>query len=320
VLPDKIKKKKAFTTGFDNRCSNKDSNMYQINTKQYKKEIKGAIALAYLSGSIMLHFYDLDYQFTEKENEAAPESAIFTEVDGKVDNIVQNYFQNIWPEDQLLTEETSPDTGWYQAKRIWIVDPIDGTMGYKKKTGYFGISIALIEEGLPVLGVLYAPKQNLLAWAVKQEGCFLNGKQIKLVDKMAVNTILCSSNSINRLPYQRALKLINQDNNLRIKTAESVVAKILFILNNEGEIYPILPISKEIKTVPKFWDIAAADIILREAGGKLTTFSGKTYRYNVPEFRCINGVLMGTKSGHELAFQRLRSFCWPMDNNEISGG
>jgi fructose-1,6-bisphosphatase/inositol monophosphatase family enzyme len=282
--------------------------MYQQNTK-YKKEINGAISLAYLSASVMLHFYDLDYQFTEKEDEAAPESAIFTEVDAKVDNIVQNYFQNIWPEDQLLTEETGPDTDWYRAKRIWIVDPVDGTMGYKKKTGHFGISIALVEEGRPVLGIIYAPVQNLLAWAVKREGCFLNGKQIKLENKTAVNTILCSSNSINRPPYQRALKLINHDNNLNIKTAESVVSKVLFILNNEGEIYPILPISKEIKSAPKFWDIAAADIILHEAGGRLTTFSGETYRYNIPEFTCVNGALMGTKSGHELAFQRLQSFC-----------
>jgi len=63
-----------------------------------------------------------------------------------------------------------------------------------------------------------------------------------------------------------------------------------------------------MKSVPKFWDIAAADIIIHEAGGRMTTFSGEIYKYNLPDFRCINGVLMGTQKGHEFALKRLQAF------------
>ena len=201
--------------------------MYRLNSQRYNKELNGAVSVARLAGSVMLHYYDLDYAVTEKAYEATPESAIFTEVDGKVDSIVQNYFRQVWTEDQLLTEETEPDERWYEAMRIWIIDPIDGTLGYKKKTGSFGISLALIEEGRPVLGVLYAPVRNLLAWAVIGEGAYLNGIKVELNEKTSINTILCSSNAINRPAYKRALEVINQDHRFKIKSMESVVVKAL---------------------------------------------------------------------------------------------
>ncbi|MFH2133238.1 MAG: inositol monophosphatase family protein [bacterium] len=277
-----------------------------MNSKNYNKELNGAVAVARLAGSVMMHYYDLDYTVSEKAGEVNPEAAIFTEVDGKVDSIVQNYFSQVWPEDQLLTEETEPDEGWHKATRIWTIDPIDGTMGYRKKTGSFGISIALIEDGRPVVGVLYAPVHDLLAWAVVGEGTCLNGTRVEIDEESAIRTILCSSNSMHRPAYQSALEAINQGNQFRIKAMESVVVKALRIIQNDGDIYFILPKSEETKTVPKFWDIAAADILIHEAGGRVSTIAGETYRYDIPDFRCVNGVLMGTKKGHELALERLQ--------------
>ena len=280
--------------------------MYITETQTYQKELNGAASLAHLAGSIMLHYYDLDYRVFEKEGEDRPEGAIVTEVDGKIDGIVRHYFREIWPDDQLLTEETAPEKDWYRARRIWMVDPIDGTMGYRKRTGSFGISIALIEDGRPVLGVLHAPVKNLLAWAVKGEGAHLNGRRVDLGDEPPFSTVLCSSNSVDRPAYKRVLARINPGQNLKIITAESAVVKALLLLQGEGQVYPIPPISDEIKSGPKFWDIAAADIILHEAGAMVTTFFGEEYRYNVSDFRCVRGVLMGTKSAHRLTLSRLQ--------------
>jgi myo-inositol-1(or 4)-monophosphatase len=281
--------------------------MYTLVTKRYNKELNDAVSLAHLAGSIMLHYYDLDYDVSMKEGESSPEAAIFTEVDGKVDRIVNDYFSKLWPGDQLLTEETNPDEGWYKAERIWIIDPIDGTMGYKKKTGSFGISMALVEDGRPALGVLYAPVRNLMAWAVRGEGAYLNGMKVDLHDKSSIKTILCSSNSIDRPQYGKVLQAINPGDNLEIVATESVVVKALLLLNGSGEIYPILPESEETKSVPKFWDIAAADIILHEAGGRVTNFFGEEYKYDIPDFRCVSGVLMGTAAGHSYALSKLQT-------------
>lgn len=279
--------------------------MYTINSNRYEKELNGAVSLAHLAGSVMLHYYDLDYSVMIKSGEQSPESAIFTEVDGKIDRIVRDYFKGVWSNDSLLTEESDPEDDWYKSERIWMVDPIDGTMGYKKRTGAFGISIALIECGRPVVGVLYAPVKNMVAWAVSGEGAFLNGARVNLRAGSFFETVLCSSNSVNRPDYQRALMQMDPERRLNIVTAESVVTKALLLLRGDGQMYPILPISEETKSAPKVWDIAAADVILREAGGTVTTFFGEEYRYNVPDLRCVRGVLMGTKSAHDIALSRL---------------
>lgn len=281
--------------------------MYAIETEKYKRELNGALAVAHMAGSIMLHCHDLDYAVTMKAGADSPASAIFTEVDGRIDHIVQDYYKQNWPNDQLLTEETEPEEAWFNHPRIWIVDPLDGTMGYQKKTGSYGISIALIENGRPVVGVIYAPSKNLIAWAIAGEGTYLNGRKVNLSTEYALNTILCSSNHLSSPPYQRALDVINPNQILKIMATESVVVKALLILNHEGEIYPILPKTEETKSVPKFWDIAAADLLIHEAGGKVTTFSGDVYRYDIPEIRCIKGVIMGTKQGHEYAFTKFRT-------------
>jgi 3'(2'), 5'-bisphosphate nucleotidase len=282
--------------------------MYLIDSKKYNKELNDALALAHLAGSIMQHYYDLDYSVAAKAGESSPASAIFTEVDGKIDCLVQEYFTQNWPDDQLLTEETGPKENWYKHSRIWIIDPIDGTMGYKKKTGSYGISIALVEEGRPVIGVIYAPARNLISWAVKGEGTYLNGIKVNLNTNYPVKKILCSSNSIDSLTYKKVLKILTQEQKFEIVATESVVVKALLMLSGEGEIYPILPQTGENKSVPKFWDIAATDLLVHEAGGKVTTFSGNLYQYNDPEFHCINGAIIGTSKGHEYAIARLQSF------------
>ena len=281
--------------------------MYRLASQQYNDELNSAVSIAHVAGTIMLHYYDLDYTVSVKDEGESPESAIFTEVDGMVDNIIRDYFTKLWANDQLLTEETDPDGHWYETERIWIIDPIDGTMGYKKKTGSFGISIALIKGSRPTLGVLYAPAKNMIAWAVVGEGAFLNGMKVDLTNKTSVETILVSSNSIDRPPYQKTLQLIDPKGKLKVMATESVVVKALQILTGDGEIYPILPKSSEMKSTPKFWDIAAADVILHEAGAKVTTFSGEQYQYNIPDFQCVGGVMMGTVTGHNFALSRLQS-------------
>lgn len=278
--------------------------VYRLDSKTYDKELNGAVSVAHLAGSMMLRYYDLDYEVSTKAGNT-PAAAIVTEVDVTIDHMVRDYFTKVWPDDQLLTEETDPDADWYRAQRIWTIDPIDGTMGYARRTGSFGVSIALIEEGRPVVGVLYAPARNLLAWAVAGEGASLNGIHVDLSNRTSTNTIVISSNSIDLPAYQDALQALNPDGRLAVTATESVVVKALRILKGDGEIYPILPASRTGNATSKFWDVAGADIILHEADARVTDFAGQRYRYDRPEFRCLEGVLMGTKAGHRYALTRL---------------
>ncbi len=275
-------------------------------SSKYFKELNGAISLAKMAGSIMTHYYDLDYVTDEKEGLDTPQSSIFTEVDGKIDTLVHDYFRSVWVDDGLLTEETIPDQDWFDHDRIWMVDPIDGTWGYTNKTDAFGISIALIEKGRPVLGVLHAPELNLHAYAVKGEGAFHNGllKSIAKVDDL--HTLLASKASYERNSYKKFMEPLTDDYEFNFKLTTSVIVKAMYILENEGQIYVAQPKSEGFNSVPKFWDVAAADIILSEAGGVLTDLNGDLFQYNTPELDCNNGVLMGTPLGHRIALKKLK--------------
>jgi len=271
--------------------------MKRLKSNKYNDELNDAVAIAYLAGNIMLHYYNVNYSVSFKD-EIDISSAIYTEVDVFIDKLINCYFSKLWPNDSILTEETNPEKEWFKSKRIWIVDPLDGTTGFKFKTGSFGVSIALIEDGVPVVGVIYAPIKNIIAHAVINEGAFLNGKKINIENNNVLKSILCSSNHINKKPYQDFLKKINSENKLKIIKTESCVVKVLYLLKGKGEIYPILPKSNET-SVPKFWDIAASDIILHEAGAILTDFEGERYKYNKSNYLCEKGVLIGTKEIHK---------------------
>jgi 3'-phosphoadenosine 5'-phosphosulfate (PAPS) 3'-phosphatase len=149
--------------------------------------------------------------------------------------------------------------------------------------------------------------KNLMAWAVAGEGAFLNAKPVRLHQHTSVKTVLCSSNSIDRPPYRKLLRIIDPRQELQVAAMESAVVKALSLLAGSGEIYPVLPISDETPSAPKFWDIAAADIVLKEAGARVTTFWGEAYTYDLPDVRCVHGVLMGTAAGHRYAMAQLQA-------------
>lgn len=270
----------------------------------YSKEKNEAIALARLAGAVMMHYYDIEYEKTEKDDAKSKAEAILTEVDLKLDNIIRTFLSSLWPDDELLTEETAPEAAWYRAHRIWIVDPLDGTLGYVKKTGSFGISIALIEDGRPVVGVLYAPATDTLAVGVAGGGVTLDGRPIDMSDNRELKHLVLSSNSYKKVDYQKAMAALGDP---PIYKMESVVVKVLKLLAGEGEVYFFTPLSDTQPSVPKFWDIAAADLIVNEAGGRGTDFDGELYRYDRANFKCEGGALFGYRAAHAAALARLKN-------------
>jgi myo-inositol-1(or 4)-monophosphatase len=270
----------------------------------YSKERNEAIALARLAGTVMMHYYDIEYEKTEKDDAKSKAEAILTEVDLKIDKIIRTFLSSLWPEDALLTEETPPEAEWFKAHRIWIVDPLDGTLGYVKKTGSFGISIALIEDGRPVVGVLYAPATDTLAVGVAGQGVTLDGKPVDLSDDRELKHLVLSSNSFKKVDYQTAMAVLG---NPPIFKMESVVVKVLKLLAGKGEVYFFTPLSDTQPSVPKFWDIAAADLIVNEAGGHGTDFDGNLYRYDRDNFKCEGGALFGYRAAHQLALEKLKN-------------
>ncbi|MEQ8225976.1 MAG: 3'(2'),5'-bisphosphate nucleotidase CysQ, partial [Candidatus Eremiobacterota bacterium] len=154
-------------------------------------------------------------------------------------------------------------------KNFWLVDPLDGTKDFTARNGHFTVNIAMIEENLPVLGVIYAPAIDLICFAKKNGGTYKNNEKIYNNSK---RTDLSASDS-NFHSSKETVEFLNKHNIKHIIRAGS---SIKFILLAEGKIdlYPRFNGSSE-------WDTAAGQIILNEAGCKIIDMkTGKEPLYN----------------------------------------
>lgn len=103
---------------------------------------------------------------------------LVTDCDYQTEEFIKRKINSVFPGDGFIAEELSYE--YKKADRLWILDPIDGTVNFSSGIKLFGIQIALLEFGLPVFSAIYLPCQDELYIAVKDQGAYLNGKPIKV--------------------------------------------------------------------------------------------------------------------------------------------
>jgi 3'(2'), 5'-bisphosphate nucleotidase len=160
--------------------------------------------------------------------------------------------------------------------RFWLVDPLDGTKEFIKRNGEFTVNIALVEDGIPILGVVLVPVSGEMYWATKNNGAFyqsgdvskqLEAPSFSMKDKGL--RVVCSRSHIN----EETKSFIDQlDSPETVSKGSSL--KFLLMAANEAEIYPRMGPTME-------WDTGAAQIVLEEAGGAVLHHeTGKPLIYN----------------------------------------
>ena len=157
----------------------------------------------------------------------------------------------------------------------WLIDPLDGTKEFLGKTGEFTINVALIHEHEPVLGLVYVPCQQLLYYAIKNEGAFKqerNNAPCSIYSKpYAYNEPL--SVLVSRRHTKSELNALFLSSLIFDVTFVGSALKMCWIAEAKADCYPRLGPTSE-------WDTAAAQCILREAGGEILDFGGQPLRYN----------------------------------------
>jgi len=169
-----------------------------------------------------------------------------------------------------LSEETEDDSERLQARRVWIIDPIDGTRAYIGGLDDWSIATALVEDGRPVIAALFAPVDDEMFVAVAGRGATLNGVPIHVSDGgIAEARIAGPAGYLKRLeafaPRFAAQPKIHSLALRFARVAQGAIDVAIASGNSHD------------------WDLAAADLLVHEAGGALTTFSGQTLTYNKPE-------------------------------------
>jgi 3'(2'), 5'-bisphosphate nucleotidase len=234
-----------------------------VNIKELLKVVKKA-------GEEILKIYNTDFEILLKEDKSP-----LTLADTVSNEIICDflYKKSIYP---ILSEE-SKEIPYIERKSwngFWCVDPLDGTKEFINRNGEFTINVAFIEHQEPILGVVYAPYKNLIFYAEKNKGSFLNTRKIekkrtrKLEKEKLV--IVASKSHFNKdtenfikkirniFTYKKKIELVNKGSSL----------KICMIAMGEADIYPRLGPTME-------WDIAAADAIVREVGKMIYVYDNK---------------------------------------------
>ena len=223
-----------------------------------------------------------------------------TEADLLANEILKQQLLGSFPEDGWLSEETIDNNKRLSCKRVWLVDPIDGTKEFVKGIPEFAISVALVENGKPILAAIYNPMTEQLFHALKNQGAWLNGKPIH-----GHGSTHSSAQSNTPSNAQTKLKI------LASRTEMSDGTWSQFINDKNIDVQPIGSIAYKLGLVaagiahstfslgPKSeWDIAAGVLLIEEAGGVVTDKTNQPFKFNLPNIR-VNGIIAASKESYQ---------------------
>lgn len=210
-----------------------------------------------------------------------------------VDLAVQSYIQGklfeMYPDIQFMGEEGEKSTLDFSGK-IWILDPIDGTSNLIHHLNMSAVSLALVENNIPVFGVVYNPFTDELFWAERGKGAYYNGRSIRVSDK---KTMKESFVSVGTSPYDEDLReksLVVIANLLRnctdIRRMGAASLDLAYIAMGKFDCF--------YEEILRPWDYAAGAILIEEAGGKITDLNGKAL-----SFESSRGILASNGFTHD---------------------
>lgn len=209
-----------------------------------------------------------------------------TEADILINNYLQKFFKEKTPNFGWLSEESVDDNSRYCKDYFWCLDPIDGTRSFINGKPEYTISLALMLKSTPIFGIIYNPKTREMFSAKKKFGAFCNKKKIYVENKeMTKSKIALSSSEFKIMEKYKNL------NNLKVTKMGSIAYKIALVA--KGDIDIAISFTKK-----NDWDLAAASVILEEAGGILSQTNGKQISYNTKELK-ISSVVASNKINHK---------------------
>ncbi len=214
-----------------------------------------------------------------------------TEADYAVNAHLETALRALWPEAAWLSEESADDQSRLGAERVIVVDPIDGTRGFARGDRNWCVAVALVERGRPIIGIVHAPASGDTYTACLGEGTKLNGVPIMVADADALRPDM-------RVSAQTALAQAMRAAGVELDYRPKIASLALRITNVASGTYQCCLASRDSND----WDIAAADLILQEAGGLLAGLDGQPVLYNRASTR--HGLLTATARRLQPAFLR----------------
>ena len=215
----------------------------------------GAIALGYFGAS--------------PNKELKSDGSEVSEADIAVNDHLQKVLMGARPDYGWLSEETDDDARRLDCQRVWVVDPIDGTRAFLREKPEWTVSVALVEDRKPVLAAVFNPAKDALYHAIAGGGAFLSGQPAHVEDR----------SEIAHSHFAAAAELFRKKfwsepwPPLDVRWVNSIAYRMALVAS--GHVNAVISLSNK-----NDWDLAAADLLVQEAGGKVTTQLGEPFLYN----------------------------------------
>ena len=252
----------------------------------YSHLLTKAADLSVIAGNEILKVYSRsDFQVEVKDDQSP-----LTLADKKSHEVIIRGLEST--EIPVLSEESS-EISWKQRRewnQYWLVDPLDGTKEFIKRNDEFTVNIALIEEGNPVLGVIYIPVFDVMYFALKASGAFKLSKPGMSNSENSSQELMQKATKLPAYHYSGKIRVVASRSHLSPETSQfiedleknygdvSIVAagsslKLCLIAEGNAEIYPRMGPTME-------WDIAAGHVIITESGGSISKIDDTLVEYN----------------------------------------
>ncbi len=261
----------------------------------HERELEAALEAARQASAVLL----VEYEKFEVIADAP--ANITTAADRLSQETILKYLRDQFPEDGICAEEDTElaAKAKSKARRMWVVDPIDGTRGFARKNGEFSVMIGFVEDGDIKVGVVAEPAARRVTYASRGGGCWrLDGDNsqpqkcvVSSISTLAEST-LTESHAKNPNEPTKPIRILQPK---KILPTYSAGIKLALVARAEADLY--------FNTYPRFhdWDICAGHILVEEAGGKVTGLGGQVVEYGSPEAVQTNGLLASNGRLHELA-------------------
>jgi myo-inositol-1(or 4)-monophosphatase len=222
-----------------------------------------------------------------------------TDVDLAVDALLKDVLRAARPDYGWISEETAVDGSRLERARSWVVDPIDGTRAFVQGKPHWAVCIGLLEAGQPVLGVVFNPVLDECFWAGEGQGARLNGAPIGAASTGAIENcrMLGDAQMFRHPAWPQPWPP------MQVEQRNSIAYRMCLVASGAFDAAVALSAKSD-------WDLAAADIIVREAGGACTDHQGAAFRYDRPEPKQLSLVASGSAL-HPLLIGRMDHIVLP---------
>ena len=221
------------------------------------------------AGAIAMRHFGADPKVWMKEGDSPVSQA-----DLEVDDFLRKHLLAARPDYGWLSEETEDDKSRLDARRTFVVDPIDGTRGFIAGDDRWCVSVAIVEGGRPLAGVLVCPARDEVWTAVAGGGAHLDATSLAVRPPRGEEAVVVTG------PWalQSAFDRVTDRAVRRQSFVPSLAYRIAMVAAGRVHLAIARPTAKD-------WDLAAADLILHEAGGRLTDLEGRAPAYNCRDVR-----------------------------------